>query len=233
MAMMFQGGGHRAQPQPFDRRPGPIDWSTDLPIPTPSFAPMPSTPPVVAPKPSFFGEGGTGRTIAGVLGDTLLRMGGAAPIYAPMMQANRAREQHLVDEQRRAALELNTWKAKQAYEQAHPNDQFTQYLTAGGIDPASAQGRSLYRQRAESMAAPPLVAVDGFDPAGNPTKTFMPRTGLGGGNPAAPAIPDAAVSFLRQNPGMAAQFDQKYGQGASSRYLGGAAPAATSPFVTP
>jgi hypothetical protein len=97
-----------------------------------------------------------------------------------MMQQRRQRDQQLEDERRRSAMQLDVWKTQRAYEQAHPDDQFTQYLVAGGIDPRSTQGQALYRQRAESMAAPPMMAVDGFDPQGNPTKTFMPRTGFGG-----------------------------------------------------
>ncbi len=34
----------------------------------------------------FFGAGGTGRNIAGYLGDALLRMGGGQAMYAPQMQ---------------------------------------------------------------------------------------------------------------------------------------------------
>jgi hypothetical protein len=45
----------------------------------------------------------------------------------------------------------------------------------------------MYRQRAETMATPPSVAVDGFDAQGNPTKTFMPRAGF-----ASPATPRAS-----------------------------------------
>lgn len=44
----------------------------------------------------------------------------------------------------------------------------------------------------------------------------------GRGQPAGPApqIPQGAIEMLRRDPGLAAMFDAKYGQGASARYLG-------------
>lgn len=46
--------------------------------------------PAEAKKPKFFGEGGSGRAIAGHIGDALLQMNGMRPIYAPAMEDQRA-----------------------------------------------------------------------------------------------------------------------------------------------
>jgi hypothetical protein len=53
---------------------------------------------------------------------------------------------------------------------------------------------------------------------GNPDRVIVDR---GQGRDDAKTIPDGAVKFLRSNPAMAAQFDQKYGAGAAAKYLKG------------
>jgi hypothetical protein len=135
-----------------------------------------------------------GQIIAGVLADGFAGAAGRPPMVAQMWarerDAAREAEREQVRWNRQRQGERDEWTWRENWKRQNPDDRFTQYMQAAGIDPASPKGQALYRQRAESIAAPPMMAVDGFDPQGNPTKTFMPRTGVGGGQPQAsgPAV---------------------------------------------
>jgi len=141
--------------------------------------------------PSFFGEGGVGRNIAGMIGDVLMQYGGLQPAFAPAMQQRQQfqRQQELAtanrDAERRAKLE--DWVFQQQYEAAHPkpvnNDTVSDFdFIASKIGPEAAN------QYLRNIAAGPPMMVE--NPDG--TKTLYPRGALGGG-PAAPTAPQTTL----------------------------------------
>lgn len=155
----------------------------------------PATPSLAAPKQGFFSSRGGWLDVLGGVADAI----SGQPIYGAAQRDHRRQEFELQQIQARAAIDRanreqdrqwqqENWRQQQQWKQDHPDDQFTQYMTAAGIDPRSPEGQKLYRQRAETMATPPTVAVDGFDAQGNPTKTFMPRAGIGSGQAAGPPV---------------------------------------------
>lgn len=141
-------------------------------------------------KPGFFDKGGGWVDALGILGDALAGAAGRPPIYTQMKMQRREIERQQQTWSQKQKAERDEWLWREQWKQAHPDDQFTQFMVAGGIDPRSPQGQALYKQRAEGMAAPPLMAVDGFDAQGNPTKTFMPRPMFAPGQttPAGPPV---------------------------------------------
>lgn len=74
-------------------------------------------------KPGFFGQGGIGRSIAGVIGDTLLRQGGNAPVFAPAMQRQQQQKfaQQQYERKRRDELEDQMAMARWKRENPEPN----------------------------------------------------------------------------------------------------------------
>ena len=194
MADMVGGGGDIFGPRP--RYGTPPIWGG---YPSPDLDGISDVPDVdtITAKPKFFDKDGGHRQVIGILGDMLAGAVGAPPRYAQMMEQRRQQE---VDDTRadrrdttRRQAERDEWTWRENYKRKNPDDQLTSYMVAAGIDPQSPEARQLYRRRAESMTAPPLMAVDGYDAQGNPTKTFMPRTGPGTGGQPQQAGPPAGT----------------------------------------
>src|SRR5690606_29321213 len=71
-------------------------------------------------RPSLFSQGGTGRTIVGLLGDYLAQLGGAKRLYAPMMAERAAMVAKRDDD---AIARARTWSARmqqQDWLRSHP-----------------------------------------------------------------------------------------------------------------
>lgn len=194
---MIAGALSRAAPAPApanDQQPGMMSSLLDANLPTPQvdYA-APSTPIDVSKAqvrhPGFFKHGGLGEKILHGVGEFALQYqasngdpGALMTLRGRMEQ--QAEQRRMLQAVRQRQTERDEWMWREQYKREHPDDQFSQYLTQAGIDPNSPEGQAMYRQRAETMATPPTVAVDGFDAQGRQTKTFMPRSGFS--RPAAP-----------------------------------------------
>lgn len=166
MAMFSKGKGLFGAPMMGDNRASPGAGMVQQDATVPSYK-----------KPS------TGQMIAGVIGDTLSQWGGGQGTFLPGLQMRQQQAEQAALYQRKRADDFTDWQQRQEYEAAHPkaaaDDVFTSTLRNAGIDPASEQGRQLYRTRATTLAYPTPTFVSNGPGLGGQYVT-PPIPGIGG-----------------------------------------------------
>lgn len=180
--------------------------------------------PAGAPKEK--GKGGAWKgilaSILGSVGDSLA----GNDNFAKTQLLKRKADQDAIDAWRQQQYEFQRQVALAQWKRDNPDpSEFDRAISGGGIDPKSTQGQTIYRQRAESMANPPIIQnVPGVGIVTMPRPTSTPA-----------GPPPGAIEYLRQHPDTANFFDQKYGTGSAASILGrgGASPSSGSPTFRP
>lgn len=128
-----------------------------------NYAPSINDLPAVEPAPqraSFFGPGGTGRGIAGLLGDVLLQQGGMQPVYAPTAQQ---RQQMEFEEQQRQRKRMEgredeIWKRENLPSAPTQTDRYLSELEDPNTPP---QRKAMLRQILLRPIGVPVYGPDG------------------------------------------------------------------------
>lgn len=133
----------------------------------------------------MFAEGGTGRAIAGMIGDFLLQRAGMNPIYQPTMMEKQKLAIQEAQHQRQRDEEFADFQKRRQFEIANPMPgqpgEFEDALTQSGIQPGTSEWVKAMTTRRENMLDPVVMTPQGP----------MLRSQLlqgGGGQPAAPGV---------------------------------------------
>lgn len=174
-------------------------------------------------KQGLFAPGSKGQMIAGIIGDTLASLSGGQPVFTQMLAQQRQQQAEEAQWTRRRMTEREDkqWEWANKPKDAPNPTEFERALEASGVVRGTPQWASAMARKVENTLNP-MMAVQTVDANGNPAITYTPRNGAGM-QPSGP--PQAAIDYLKANPGMKDAFEQKYGAGSASQYIGGPASA--------
>jgi hypothetical protein len=114
----------------------------------------------------FFSDGGAGRSIAGSIGDALLQLSHAQPIYGPAMQAQRDFAQRRQEAEQESQRSLSNEEALYNYKLQNPEpDQmsdFDKQAVAGGYAPGTPDWVTLHKQHVQEIADPVVTTPAGM-----------------------------------------------------------------------
>lgn len=128
-------------------------------------------------KPGFFGEGGIGRGIIGVLGDTLSQSAGGQGTFIPNLYRQKQMDLRQRNAEQARAADMQDWQTKQDYTRANPKPQSPTALQKDYEWLKQNQPGLAEQYLQNKVTAPPVVISN---PDG--TKTIMPAGMIPRGN---------------------------------------------------
>lgn len=177
--------GKLVSPAPHEAQP--MEQSMAAPMEQPQQQPK---------KPGFLGEGGAGRAIAGVLGDTLLQYNGMAPMYAPTMLQQQESEAKARQAQLQRAQDLADFETKEQIKSRYEGPpSIIQNADAIGAELGPEARQDYLRNYGRAPQQPNVVNIPGLGSFyGTPEEvTAAIAAARGGGRPAGASIAPGAV----------------------------------------